>query len=235
MENSSAYLAHIVSQTRQNINFLISQHKISPTDGSDILAKLPSLDDSSPLGLSIETQGLGISPLHVNPNPYSVPTNPEPNGHSHNQPSTVQARALWDYKGQENTTDLTFRAGDIIEIVAEPHRDWWSGRNLKPGFFPSIYVEKITAAVAIASPSSSLSQLSLLSSSSSSPPLHSQHILRNSPPQIDAVTPSPPSHVAPAKSTNGPRPSAVARNTLPLCSQSDRRSLPKTPLSTIGR
>jgi LAS seventeen-binding protein 1/2 len=43
--------------------------------------------------------------------------------------------------------DLSFRAGDIIEIVAETNADWWTGRlNGNQGLFPSNYVEKIPAA-----------------------------------------------------------------------------------------
>ncbi len=39
--DSSALLAHILSQTKQNIEFLASQNKISPSDARDIIAKLP--------------------------------------------------------------------------------------------------------------------------------------------------------------------------------------------------
>ena len=40
--------------------------------------------------------------------------------------------------------DLSFRAGDIVEIVAETNADWWTGRvNGNQGLFPSNYVEKI--------------------------------------------------------------------------------------------
>jgi LAS seventeen-binding protein 1/2 len=43
--------------------------------------------------------------------------------------------------------DLSFRAGDIIEIVAETNADWWTGRtNGNQGLFPSNYVEKIPTA-----------------------------------------------------------------------------------------
>lgn len=42
--------------------------------------------------------------------------------------------------------DLSFRAGDIIEIVAETNEDWWTGRiNGRQGLFPSSYVEKISS------------------------------------------------------------------------------------------
>lgn len=34
------FVAHILSQTRQNLEFLIAQNQISENDGRDILAKL---------------------------------------------------------------------------------------------------------------------------------------------------------------------------------------------------
>jgi hypothetical protein len=41
---------------------------------------------------------------------------------------------------------LSFRAGDIIEVVAETNADWWTGRfNGRQGLFPSNYVEKVPA------------------------------------------------------------------------------------------
>jgi len=57
----------------------------------------------------------------------------------------VQARALWAYNedGHE-PNDLSFTAGDIIEIVSEVNEDWWKGRiNNREALFPSSYVEKI--------------------------------------------------------------------------------------------
>ncbi|KAG9128390.1 hypothetical protein FRC07_014804 [Ceratobasidium sp. 392] len=66
-----------------------------------------------------------------------VPPPPAPGG--------VQAKALWDYNidGQLKD-DLTFRSGDIIQIVKEENADWWTGRlNGKEGMFPSNHVEKL--------------------------------------------------------------------------------------------
>ncbi|KAG8773802.1 hypothetical protein FRC12_002311 [Ceratobasidium sp. 428] len=57
----------------------------------------------------------------------------------------IQAKALWDYNldGQLKD-DLTFRSGDIIQIVKEENTDWWTGRlNGKEGMFPSNHVEKL--------------------------------------------------------------------------------------------
>ena len=55
--------------------------------------------------------------------------------------STVLALIL-----PQDPEDLSFRPGDIIEIVEETNADWWKGRfNGKEGLFPSNHVEKLTA------------------------------------------------------------------------------------------
>ncbi|KAJ7086059.1 SH3 domain-containing protein [Mycena belliarum] len=137
--DSSALLAHIVSQTRQNIEFLISQRQISPSNGREILAKLPAGSDRAIAALEQQTQNLLITP------PQTTPQNYPPPGVRQSPP--VRARALWGYnEGQVNSNDLTFRAGDTIEIVAETNVDWWTGRyNGREGLFPSNYVEKLPA------------------------------------------------------------------------------------------
>jgi len=59
--------------------------------------------------------------------------------------NAVRARALWAYNedGRE-PNDLTFSAGDTIEIVKEVNSDWWEGRTKgRQGLFPSNYVEKL--------------------------------------------------------------------------------------------
>jgi hypothetical protein len=46
----------------------------------------------------------------------------------------------------KDVDDLSFSAGDIIEVVKEENADWWMGRfNGKQALFPSAYVEKIAA------------------------------------------------------------------------------------------
>lgn len=66
-----------------------------------------------------------------------------------------KVRALWSYDGAEED-ELTFREGDLIEIVEETSAEWWRGRVTQPasefggsspsqkeGLFPSNYVEAI--------------------------------------------------------------------------------------------
>ncbi|KAF7330344.1 SH3-domain-containing protein [Mycena venus] len=129
--DSSALLAHIVSQTRQNVEFLISQRQITPENGREILAKLPNASDRSMTALEQQTQNLLITP----------------------PPSTGPPSYPPDYTGKGTLglrwpglllSDLTFRAGDTIEIVEETNSDWWTGRlNGREGVFPANYVEKL--------------------------------------------------------------------------------------------
>ncbi|KAJ6570226.1 SH3 domain-containing protein [Mycena vulgaris] len=136
--DSSALLAHIVSQTRQNVEFLISQRHISAADGRDILARLPSAPGSI-IALEQQTQNLLITPP-----PTALPSPSYPQPPAPQQAQTVHAKALWSYNEGQNPNDLSFRAGDTIEIVAETNLDWWTGRhNGRQGLFPSNYVEKL--------------------------------------------------------------------------------------------
>lgn len=44
----------------------------------------------------------------------------------------------------QDESDLSFAAGDIIEIVEETNADWWTGKvHGKQGLMPSSYVEKL--------------------------------------------------------------------------------------------
>jgi len=94
------------------------------------------------------------SPYHQ-PTPYNqAPSQPQwqpPSGppptssYQSPPPPTVRARALWAYNedGKE-PNDLSFSAGETIEIVEETNPDWWSGRcRGRQGLFPSNYVEKL--------------------------------------------------------------------------------------------
>ncbi|KIK41713.1 hypothetical protein CY34DRAFT_84960 [Suillus luteus UH-Slu-Lm8-n1] len=129
-------LDHIVSQTRQNVELLMSHNRISPSDGRDILLKLPSPGVAgSMLAITQQTQRLSISPAPV----QSVINN---NASLH-VPPKLEARAIWDWTS-EDPNDLSFHAGDIIEIVQETNADWWTGKSKgKQGLFPATYVERL--------------------------------------------------------------------------------------------
>lgn len=140
---SSALLAHIISQTHSNIDFLLSQNYLSQADASAILAKLPDPNNTQPTHASPPTRRT-VPPVAIKP-----------------APRVVQARALWAYNenGQvrelvstksclliasQEIDDLSFSQGNIIEIVEETNADWWLGKfNNKQALFPSAYVEKI--------------------------------------------------------------------------------------------
>ncbi|KAG0705722.1 SH3-domain-containing protein [Suillus ampliporus] len=128
---------HIISQTRQNVELLMSHNRISQSDGRDILLKLPSAGVAGSIAsITQQTQRLSISPAPA----QIVISN---NASLHVSPK-VEARAIWDWTS-EDPNDLSFHAGEIIEIVKETNADWWTGRNKagKQGLFPSTYVEKL--------------------------------------------------------------------------------------------
>ena len=162
-------LAHIVSQTRQNVEFLMAHNEISRDAGQDILAKLPTASDITARELSDQTRRMTIQPSSAPTSSYDPPAAPPPGPPvrrappAQPQPSLQRAKALWTYNENgsvctfpsfltnstlmsvlQEPNDLSFRAGDIIEVVAETNTDWWTGRlNGKQGLFPSNYVEKI--------------------------------------------------------------------------------------------
>ncbi|RDB16663.1 Class E vacuolar protein-sorting machinery protein HSE1 [Hypsizygus marmoreus] len=161
--DAAALLAHIVSQTEQNIKFLIAQNQISAADGRDILQKLPVAKPTTaptPDALVQQTQSLAIStpapslitPAAYTPSPVSsTPYQSPPPPHAPAGPHVLfRAKATWDYNvNNQDPNDLTFRAGDTIDIIAETNPDWWTGTlHGKQGLFPSNYVEKIPGSAA---------------------------------------------------------------------------------------
>jgi hypothetical protein len=58
----------------------------------------------------------------------------------------IQTRSSHVPLSLKDVDDLSFSAGDIIEIVGETSDDWWMGKvHGKEALFPSSYVEKIQA------------------------------------------------------------------------------------------
>eukprot|EP01130_Rhizamoeba_saxonica_P015184 TRINITY_DN6766_c0_g1_i1.p1 TRINITY_DN6766_c0_g1~~TRINITY_DN6766_c0_g1_i1.p1 ORF type:complete len:350 (-),score=78.73 TRINITY_DN6766_c0_g1_i1:16-1065(-) len=54
----------------------------------------------------------------------------------------LQAKAMWDFVGQ-NTQELSFKAGSIINVKTN-QGDWWTGElQGKEGMFPGAYVQMI--------------------------------------------------------------------------------------------
>lgn len=157
---SSALLSHIVAQTQSNLDFLVSQNHLTASDVAGILSKLSTLQtghgESPPspvLSVAERTRQMSLMerenwvperapspPKAVMPIRRVVPPPPTPI-----LPRNPQAKALWDYNPDgTDPNDLSFRAGDIIEIVSETNVDWWTGKlNGRQGLFPSNYVEKL--------------------------------------------------------------------------------------------
>ncbi|KAK7051022.1 hypothetical protein VNI00_005134 [Paramarasmius palmivorus] len=140
----AALFSHVVSQIEQNVEFLISQNYLSRSDASAFLNKLSNI--------SIDTT---VTTTSV-PTPFARRANPAPAPVAA-MPAASQyptCRALWGYNETgSDSDDLSFSAGDIIEIIEETNGDWWMGRlNGKQALFPSSYVEKIQAPAPTAAP-----------------------------------------------------------------------------------
>ncbi|KAL5485776.1 hypothetical protein ACEPAI_6817 [Sanghuangporus weigelae] len=127
-----AYVAHIVEQIQHNVAFLVENGHISQQNADSILAHLP--------GQASVAAVVAPTPIPVPvTTPRRVPAPPV------SAPKTVKARAIWAYnENGQDPDDLSFRSGDIIEIVEETNADWWTGRfNGKQGLLPSNHVEKL--------------------------------------------------------------------------------------------
>ncbi|TRM59982.1 SH3 domain-containing protein [Schizophyllum amplum] len=124
---AAALLAHVVSRVEQDVNFLISQNYLVPADAFPVRV----LATSTPTPRARRQRQRPASPP-----PRSA------------QPAPVQARAKWAYnENGSEPDDLSFSAGDVIDIVEETNPDWWTGKvNGKQALFPSSYVEKIETA-----------------------------------------------------------------------------------------
>ncbi|KAF7789730.1 hypothetical protein EIP86_000676 [Pleurotus ostreatoroseus] len=148
---TSALIAHVFQQTQSNISFLASQNYISPTDASELLSRLTTAQsrangatDRSADSLQTSMQNLSVSaPVPISPNNTGRRVPPPP-------PRYQRAKALWAYNedGRE-PNDLSFSAGEIVEIVDETNTDWWTGKcRGRQGLFPSNHVEKIGSSAA---------------------------------------------------------------------------------------
>lgn len=61
--------------------------------------------------------------------------------------ANFQARALYDFRGELNTAEMSISAGEVVKVTrTDVGEGWWEGVNTqgKSGLFPEAYVEKIT-------------------------------------------------------------------------------------------
>ncbi|KAI0366337.1 SH3-domain-containing protein, partial [Pilatotrama ljubarskyi] len=168
---AAALLAHILSQTQQNISFLAAQNYISPTEAAELITRLSqrprATDDASVNSLASGVNNLAVNPAR-SPSPARRVVPPPPPRHD----NVKRARALWAYNedGRE-PNDLSFSAGEIVEIVDETNADWWTGKcRGKQGLFPSNYVELLDAGRGPASPAPSMPAMPMPMSSYHQPP-----------------------------------------------------------------
>ncbi|KAF9267688.1 SH3-domain-containing protein [Marasmius fiardii PR-910] len=140
-----ALLSHVVSQIEQNVQFLISQNYISQADASSFLTKLSNVDQTT-VARSTTTAMPTPTPFARRANGASAAPSPPAHAPASQLPT---CKALWPYnENGAESEDLSFSAGDIIEIVEETNPDWWMGRvHGKQALFPSSYVEKVQAPV----------------------------------------------------------------------------------------
>ena len=111
--DSSALLAHIVSQTRQNVEFLIAQDEISRDAGQRILAQLPTASDVALRDLSEQTRRMTIPTPSPQPSieydrPPAPPSGPPARRNAQQPPSLQQAKALWAYNENGSVSELPF-------------------------------------------------------------------------------------------------------------------------------
>ncbi|KAF5367156.1 hypothetical protein D9758_004008 [Tetrapyrgos nigripes] len=136
--DSNVLLAHIAKQVENDVR-LLREH-----------GYLPQAEADSFLSTLANANGTGVPAARTMPSPSPFARKSAPAVPAAATPSVLQARALWGYNenaaASVDPNDLSFAAGDIIEIVEETNPDWWMGRvNGKEALFPSSYVEKIQA------------------------------------------------------------------------------------------
>nr|CAD7461900.1 unnamed protein product [Timema tahoe] len=72
-----------------------------------------------------------------------VPGGGKPRPAMRPKPSLPKCKAMFDYTAQD-LDEISFKDGDIIEIIKEHEGGWWSGRlRGKEGLLPANYVEKL--------------------------------------------------------------------------------------------
>ncbi|KAL0571388.1 hypothetical protein V5O48_010576 [Marasmius crinis-equi] len=171
----AALLAHVVEQIEKNIDFLVSEDYLPESQASSILSTLSNVNcerfdrvttrrAASMLPIRRPSGGVPTPFINAPPSPPREDTGiPSPPLPPRSAPATLSSilptcRAIWGYNEKEaNPDELSFAAGDIIEIVEETTTDWWTGRvsggtTGREGLFPSSYVDKIEVGVAAGRP-----------------------------------------------------------------------------------
>lgn len=154
----SEFAQHIINSIRKELELLKNHNYLQPQAYNDILNLLPkdlSTRSSNVLPSYPPQQQTVNSPPSFGgnmPSPAqsqtsntsSLPPPPSYNNTPMAEKSLGTAEALYDFHGDNPSTDLSFRCGDIIQLVEFVNNDWWKGTlNGKTGIFPSNYVKKL--------------------------------------------------------------------------------------------
>ncbi|KAG9013910.1 hypothetical protein FRB95_011825 [Tulasnella sp. JGI-2019a] len=162
----SAAASYIIERIGQDISFLAHHGHLTREDEAAIRQHLSKANKSpsgqqprSPFVLPpVSMPGLQQSmPTPTTPNGNLLPRHFPPNAQPAAGPSSANGngpqtgkkpefcKANWPYNADgTEAADLSFRKGDIIEIVEETNADWWTGITRgRTGLFPSNHAIKI--------------------------------------------------------------------------------------------
>ncbi|KAH8831222.1 hypothetical protein DL96DRAFT_1586944, partial [Flagelloscypha sp. PMI_526] len=169
-------VSFLIAQTKSNIQFLASQSALDTSDADAILLLLTKATAKTTAPGAFAFIFLGSSGI-----PGSLQTA---------SPTTTDTRRRHcghtNEKG-ENTHDLSFNAGDIIQVISEVNQEWSSGCTLEhpaPGLFPTAYAEKLPSSGSNNSPRSAPAGLSTI------PEFPDKHPSRPRPASIASTSPA---------------------------------------------
>ncbi|KAG0163804.1 hypothetical protein DFQ28_009461 [Apophysomyces sp. BC1034] len=141
MSDRDVFAKHVLVSIHKDLNFLKEQNYLTPQKYNDILNQLPVIGQPNQ---ARDVPSFPSSP-YGNSQPSPVASAPPPMYESSNALATVEA--LYDFRGENPSADLTFRKGDIIQVTEYVNNDWWRGTlRGQTGMFPSNYVQKMTSA-----------------------------------------------------------------------------------------
>ncbi|CAH1796060.1 unnamed protein product [Owenia fusiformis] len=129
--------------TRQRTRSSDQKAPSLPREGAQHLAK--QINNGVINSDFMKTPDAGVSGMQRSASrkhkPAPAPNKPKPKPKP--KPTLPTCKTLYAYDAQD-TDELSFNEGDIIEILKEDPAGWWSGRlRGKEGLFPSNYTEKI--------------------------------------------------------------------------------------------
>jgi len=132
------------NQSFSRRSFAQSHHPNLPTSGAKRVARQSTSDDNKDFMSTPESGVCGIQRVTSSKTAAARPKPPAPaKPKPAPKPRLPMCKTVYAYDAAE-TDELSFQAGETIEIVKEDPSGWWVGRlRGKEGLFPSNYVEKI--------------------------------------------------------------------------------------------